>query len=164
MNNIYWYDKSKQQIPRCVTQYMSLVWYTIRSWVQSYVYHGLHICTVRWSRSVTIHYKQFIIFYYVREHELSPVIDAFHTTPITCVNPGPKLLKLISWRHCPCFMWVPYIPRTTAQSPGAEPSPTARQSITITMCQWQWQYEQYGMSVIPWNPAVNRISAAQLVS
>ena len=39
---------------------------------------------------------QYIIIYYVSEHQLSPVIDAFHTTPITRVNRGPNLLKLIS--------------------------------------------------------------------
>jgi len=28
---------------RCVTKHMSLVWYTIRSCVQSYVYHSIHM-------------------------------------------------------------------------------------------------------------------------
>ena len=54
------------------------------------------------------------------------VIDASHTTPITRINRGPKLLKLIGWRHYPCFKWVPYIPGTIAQTPSAEPGPTAR--------------------------------------
>ena len=64
---------------------------------------------------------QYIIIYYVSEHQLPPVIDAFHTTPTTHVNRGSKLLKLIGWRHCPCFRWVRYIPGTMAQTPGAEP-------------------------------------------
>ena len=45
--------------------------------------------------SVTIWYKQFIIIYYVREHQLSHAVDASHTTPTTRVNQHPKLLKLI---------------------------------------------------------------------
>ena len=57
---------------------------------------------------------------------MSLVIDASHSAPTTRVNQGSELLKLISWRHCSCFRWVPYIPETTAQSPGAEPGPTAR--------------------------------------
>jgi len=54
------------------------------------------------------------------------VIDAFHTAPITRVNQGPKLLKLIGWRHYPYFRWIPCIPRTTAQTLGAETDPTAK--------------------------------------
>jgi len=69
---------------------------------------------------------QYTIIYYVSEHQLPPVIDTSHTTPITRVNRDPKLLKLISWRHCLYFRWVPYIPGTTAQTPGTEPGPTAR--------------------------------------
>jgi len=59
-------------------------------------------------------FEQFIIIYYVSEHQLPPIIDASHITPITCANQRPKLLKLICWRHCPCFRWVPYIPGTMA--------------------------------------------------
>jgi len=69
---------------------------------------------------------QYIIIYYVSEHQLPPVIDASHTTPTTCVNQSPKLLTLIGWRYCPCFRWTPYIPETTSQSPGAELGPTAK--------------------------------------
>ena len=58
---------------------------------------------------------QYIIIYYISEHQFSLVINASHTIPITRVNRGPKLLKLIGWRHCPCFRWVPYIPGTTAR-------------------------------------------------
>ena len=61
-----------------------------------------------------------MIYYYVSEHQLPPVIDASHITHITHVNQGLKLLKLISWRHYPYFMWVPHIPETTAQMFGAE--------------------------------------------
>ena len=68
---------------------------------------------------------QYIIIYYVSECQLPPVIDTSHTTPITRANRGPKLLKLIGWRR-PYFRWVPYIPETTAQMPGAEPDPSAR--------------------------------------
>ena len=39
----------------------------------------------------------------VSEHQLPHAVDTSHTTPITHVNRGPKLLKLIGWRHCPCF-------------------------------------------------------------
>ena len=38
---------------------------------------------------------RFFIINYVSEHQLSHVIDASHTTPITHVNQDPKLLKLI---------------------------------------------------------------------
>ena len=55
----------------------------------------LYTCTVRWLQSVTIHYKQFIIFNYVGEHQLPPVIDASHIAPITRVYQSPELLKLV---------------------------------------------------------------------
>jgi len=58
---------------------------------------------LRWTQSVTVHYGQFIINYYVSEHQLSHVIDASHTTPTIHVNQNPKLMNLIDWRHCPCF-------------------------------------------------------------
>ena len=60
---------------------------------------------------VTIYYKQFIIIYDVSEHQLPLIIDASHTMPITHVNQGPELLKLISGRHCPYFKRVTYFPR-----------------------------------------------------
>jgi len=46
--------------------------------------------------------------------------------PITRVIKVLNLLKMIGWRCCLCFKWVPYIPGTTAQSPGAEQGPNAR--------------------------------------
>ena len=57
----------------------------------------------------TINYKTLwiVYYFYVSEHQLPHVIDASHTTPITRDNRGPKLLKLVSWRYCPCFRWVP---------------------------------------------------------
>ena len=70
--------------------------------------------------------KQFIIINYVSEHQLPHIIDASHTTLTTHANRGPQLLKLIGWRHCLCFKWVPCISGTTTQTPGAEPGPTAR--------------------------------------
>jgi len=51
---------------------------------------------------------------------------ASHAMPTTRVNCDPMLLKLVGWRCCMCFKWVPYIPRTTGQTPGAEPGPTTR--------------------------------------
>ena len=60
---------------------------------------------------------------YVSEHQLPLVIDASHITPTTRVNQGPKLLKLIGWRHCPRFRWVSYILGSMTQMPGAEPGP-----------------------------------------
>ena len=104
---------------------------------------------------------QYIIIYYVSEHQLPPVIDASHTTPITRVNRNPKLLKLIDWRHCPCFRWVPYIPRLRPQFPGAEPGHTARYLITVTVISlWkQWNNNStYGMSVIPQEPCSGTLS------
>ena len=66
-----------------------------------------------------------VYYYYVSEHHLSHVIDASHTLPTTRANRGHMLLKLINWRHCPCFRWVPYIPGTMPQSPSAKPGLTA---------------------------------------
>jgi len=66
-----------------------------------------------------------LVIYYVSEHQLPPVIDASHTTSTTRVNQGPKLLKLVE-ETLSILRWVPYIPGTTAQSPGAEPEPIAR--------------------------------------
>ena len=85
---------------------------------------NIHTCT-RQRHSVTVHY-----YLLCQRHQLPPVIDASHTTPITRDNRAPKLLKLIGWRYFPCFMWVPSIPRTTTQTPGAEPSPIVRYSGT----------------------------------
>ena len=63
---------------------------------------------------------------YVSEHQLPHVVNASHTTPTTHVNQVPMLLKLIDWRYCLYFKWVPYIPGTTAQTPGTEPDLTSR--------------------------------------
>ena len=38
---------------------------------------------------------QYIIIYYVNEHQLPHVIDAFHTMPTTHVNQDSKLLKSV---------------------------------------------------------------------
>jgi len=99
--------------------------------VLSGVYHTcIHVSmkTISISTLWTVCY-----YYYVSEHQLSHAVDVSHTTPITRVNRSPKLLKLIGWRHCPYFRWVPYIPGITAQSPGIELGPIARWSITITI-------------------------------
>ena len=50
-------------------------------------------------------------YYYVSEYQLPHAVDASHITPITRVNRSPKLLKLIGWRHCLCFMWSRAYPR-----------------------------------------------------
>ena len=68
---------------------------------------------------------QFFIINYVSEHQLPHVIDASHTTT-TRANRDPQLLKLIGWRHCLYFRWVPCISGITTQTPGAEPGHTAR--------------------------------------
>ena len=43
---------------------------------------------------------QSVVINYVSEHHLPYVVNAFHTTPITHVNWGLILLKLIGWRYC----------------------------------------------------------------
>jgi len=73
-----------------------------------------------------MHYGQFITINYVSEYQLSHGVDASHTKPTTHVNRCSMLLKLIGWRYYPCFRWIPYIPGTTAQSPGVEPVFIAR--------------------------------------
>ena len=76
--------------------------YNIGCPTYKYIYQAK---TINYSTLWTIYY-----YYYVSERQLPPVIDASHTMPITHVNQGPKLLKLIDWRYCPCFMWVPSYP------------------------------------------------------
>ena len=71
---------------------------------------------------------QSAIINYVSKYQLQHLIDAFHTTPTTYVNRGPKLLKLIGWRHYLCFRWVSFIPGTMVQTLGAEAGLTASQS------------------------------------
>ena len=95
-----------------------------------------------WIQSVSVHYKQFFIIYYVSEHQLSPAIDASHTTPITHVNQDYKLLKLIGWRYCPYFKWVPYIPKPRPQFLGVESDCTARYSVTVISLWKQWNSKQ----------------------
>ena len=66
-----------------------------------------------------------------------------HTTPISCINQGPMLLKLIGWRHCPFFRWVTYILGTTTQTPGAGPGRTVRYySNSITVIVWDVSHPQ----------------------
>ena len=48
---------------------------------------------------IMVHYRQFIINYYVSEYQLPHVIDASHTKSTAHVNQDPKLLKLIGWRN-----------------------------------------------------------------
>ena len=57
---------------------------------------------------------QFIIINYVSEHHLPYIINASHTMPTIRVDKDSKLLKLIGWRLCSCFRWVPYIPGVRA--------------------------------------------------
>ena len=78
----------------------------IKSCVQSCVHYIIHVSGV-------YNQLQYVYYYYISEHQLSPIIDASHTTSITRVNQNLMLLKLIGWRHCPCFRWIPYIHGTT---------------------------------------------------
>ena len=85
----------------------------LQSGIQSGVYHNLYIrrvesvstrvrCPIKSGVSSGVQYTgkdnqlQYNITYYVIERQLPlpRVIDASHTTPITRVNRGPKLLKL----------------------------------------------------------------------
>ena len=94
-----------------------------------HVYSQVSIMVYIYVQSGDYSQSQYIMnssVYYVSEHQLPHLIDASHTTPTTRINQGPKLLKLVGWRHCQCFRWVPYIPGTTAQSHGAEVGPTTR--------------------------------------
>ena len=77
-----------------------------------------------------------VYYYYVSEHQLPLIIDESHTTPITHVNWGPKLLKLISWRYYPCFKWSRIYPRPRAQTPGAEPGCTAKYYSNSNLTLW----------------------------
>jgi len=84
-------------------------------------------------------------------HQLPPVIDASLITPVTHVNQGSMLLKLIGWRHCPCFRWVPCILGTTTQTPGAEPGPTARYSGNMYNM-YNRNKNRTGVSITPREP------------
>ena len=56
------------------------------------MYHrvsNIHTC-IRQRQSVTIRY-----YLLCQQTPIVTLIDASHITPITCVNQGPKLLKLI---------------------------------------------------------------------
>jgi len=68
------------------------------------------------------------------EYQLPPVIDASRTTPITRVNQGPMLLKLIGWRHCLCFKRVPCIPGTTAHTPALNQALPQGSQVTCITC------------------------------
>ena len=117
--------------------------------------------TVRWIQSVTIHYEQFIIFYYVSEYQLPPAIGTSYTTPITGVNQSPMLLKLIGWRHCPCYKWVAYIPWITTSVSWHWNRRTARYLVTvIVISQWKlWNNNSTdGISVIPQEPCSETLS------
>ena len=96
---------------------------TIRSCILSvsnkiYMYK---VNTISHSTLWTVHY-----YFLCQLHQLPPVIDASHTRLLHMSIGGPKLLKLIGWRRCPCFRWVPYIPGTTAQTPSAKPGRITR--------------------------------------
>ena len=74
---------------------------------------------------------------------MSHVINASHTTPTTHVNQGPIILKLIGWRYCLYFRWVPYIPGTTTLTPGVETGCTVRYySNNITVAVWDVSHPQ----------------------
>jgi len=66
-------------------------------------------------------------------NQLQHAIDTFHTTPTTHVNRGLMLLKVISWRHCLCVKWVPYIPGTTTQTPALNQALSQDSQVTYNM-------------------------------
>ena len=100
---------------------------------------------------IPVKLSNYIIIYYVTEHQLPPVIDTSHTTPFTHVNQGPKLLKLIGWRHCLCFRWVPCILETTAQTPGSESGPTLRLSGTCITGMRRGRGVSHPTGTLQWN-------------
>ena len=104
---------------------MLLVWYTIRSCIQSYVYHGLYM----YSQVITVSHNTLWTVHYYLLYQRTPIVTynrCIPCSPITRVNQGPKLLKLIGWRYCPCFRSVPYIPGTTASNAWRWTSRTTR--------------------------------------
>ena len=58
-------------------------------------YNQMSIISCMYQMFAISHSTLLPVYYYVSEHQLLPVIDAFHTTPTTHVNQGPMLLKLI---------------------------------------------------------------------
>ena len=126
---------------------------TIRSRVQSNVYHNKYVSSLICNVNVRFSF----VINYVSKHQLPPVINISHVTPITCVNQGLKLLKLIGWRHYPYFKWVPYTLGTTAQMPDAKPGHTTRYHKTVNSNSMECQSSP---GTLQWDP----ISAAQPVS
>jgi len=79
------------------------------------VYHGIQV----YNKLAHIKHSvlcQSVVINYVSEHKSLHIVNASHTTLIIHVNQGLMLLKLIGWRHCPCFRWVLYILGITAQT------------------------------------------------
>jgi len=62
---------------------------------------------------------------------LPPVIDASHTTPITRVNQGPKLLKSVDGDIIHVLGGSCIYPRSRPQFPGTELGRTVRYSVTV---------------------------------
>jgi len=58
----------------------------------SSVYHNIYISSSVYNVNVRFSF----VINYVSEYQLSPAVDASHTTPTTRANRGPMLLKLIS--------------------------------------------------------------------
>ena len=116
-------DKKQHARRNCIV--VRTVGARIQCTIRSCVYHIIYV-SIEHSQ-VTIQYGQFIIIInYVNKHQLSPAIDASHTTPTSRINWGPILLKPIGWRYSPYCKWDLYIRGTTAQIPGAEPGRTVR--------------------------------------
>ena len=102
-----------------------------------------------------------MIINYVIEHQLPPVIDASHATPITCVNQDSKLLNWSFWDIIHALGGSRTYPGPRPQFPDAEPGRTARYSVTVTVISL---YEQWnnnstdGISVIPREPCNGTLS------
>jgi len=91
------------------------------------------MCTSgEFSQVNTISHNTLWTVHYYLLYQRTPIATCSRRIPyyaITCINQSPKLLKLIGWRHCPCFRWVCTYPEPQLQFSGTESSRTARYSV-----------------------------------
>jgi len=113
---------------RCLSQSIYIRWIesvsAIISFTSSHWYNQM---------STISHSILWTVYYYVSEHNLSPVIDASHTRPITLVN---RDLKLLNWPvgdivHALGGFRTYSEPRP--QFSSIEPGRTVRHSVTVTV-------------------------------
>ena len=76
-----------QSIYRWISTVSARVQYTITSCIPSGVQHSIHVSSEH-------NQSQYIIIYYVSEHQLPHAVDASHTTPTARVNQCPKLFEI----------------------------------------------------------------------